>query len=124
MTNAPWMAAYWFGSWRNKTVTGAPAAANDGAAAKVADAAARSTPAFSVTLTPLPGVPGKSETSFVVSVTANPGAKPADAAADATRTRPPGPLALASPPGGVAVQVPAAGVTARIHEFRPLRAMP
>jgi len=33
MTNVPWMAAYWSGSWRNRTVTGAPAAANEGAAA-------------------------------------------------------------------------------------------
>ena len=98
MTNVPWMAAYWSGSWRNRTVTGAPVAANEGAAANVADAAARGTPAFSVKVTPLPAVSGKSETSFVVSVTADPGARPADAAADATRTRPPGPLALASPP--------------------------
>lgn len=98
MTNVPWMAAYWSGSWRNKTVTGAPAASNEGGAANVADAAARGAPAFSVKVTPMPGVPGKSETSFVVSVTADPAATTADAAADATRPRPPGPLALASPP--------------------------
>jgi len=92
MTNVPWMAAYWSGSWRNKTVTGAPAAANDGAAANVADAAVRGAPAFSVTVTPVPGVPGKGETSFVVSVTADPRAKPVEAAADAGASRPPGPL--------------------------------
>ena len=98
MTNVPWMAAYWSGSWRNKTVTGAPAASNEGAAANVADAAVRGTPAFSVKVTPMPGVPGKGETSFVVSVTADPAATTADAAAGATRPRPRRPLALASPP--------------------------
>lgn len=98
MTNVPWMAAYWSGSWRNRTVTGAPVAANEGAGARVADAAVRGAPAFSVTVTPVPGVPGKNETSFVVSVTADPGAKPAEAAADAAAGRPPGPLASASPP--------------------------
>ncbi len=91
MTHTTWMSSYWSGSWRNKT------AANDSAAAKVADATARGAPAFSVTVTPVPGVPGKSETSFVVSVTANPGAEPIEAAADAPASRPPGPLASASP---------------------------
>ncbi len=91
MTHTTWMSSYWSGSWRNRT------AANDGAAATVADTTARGAPAFSLTVTPVPGVPGKSETSFVVSVTANPGAKPIEAAADAPASGPSGPLASASP---------------------------
>ena len=92
MTHTTWMSAYWSGSWRNR------AAMNDGAAAKVADATAPGAPAFSVTVTPVPGGPGKSESSFVVSVAANPGAKSGKAAADAPDSRPLGPLASASPP--------------------------
>jgi len=91
MTHTTWMSSYWSGSWRNKT------ASNDGAAATVADTTARSAPAFSVTVTRVPGVPGKSETSFVVSVAANPGAKPIEAAANTPASGPSGPLASASP---------------------------
>ena len=95
MTNVPWMAAYWSGSWRNRSVTGAPVVSNEGAAANVADAAARGTPGVSVTVTPVPGVPGREGVSFVVSVSADPGAK---ATADAAAVRGPGQLALSSPP--------------------------
>ncbi len=92
MTHTTWMSAYWSGSWRNR------AAMNDAAAPKVAEATAPGAPAVAITVTPVPGVPGKSETSFVVSVTPNPGVKAAEVAAAASRSRPPGPLALASPP--------------------------
>ena len=91
MTHTTWMSSYWSGSWRNRTAT------NDGAAAAVADTTARGAPAFSLTVTPALGVPGKSETSFVVRVTANPGAKPIEAAADAPASGSSGPLASASP---------------------------
>ncbi len=91
MTHTTWMSAYWSGSWRNR------AAMNDGGAAKVAEATAPGAPAFSVTVTPVPGAPGKSESSFVVSVAANPDAKPSAAAANGPESRPLGPLASASP---------------------------
>ena len=98
MTNVPWMAAYWSGSWRNRAVTGAPLASNEGAAAVVADAAVRGAPGLSVTVTPVPAVPGRSGTSFVVSVSAEPGAVAAADAAGAAAPRAPGPLAMSSPP--------------------------
>ena len=80
MTHTTWMSSYWSGSWRNRTA--------EADAPKLAEATA---PAFAVTVTPMMG---KNETSFVVSVTPNPAAKPADTGSNA----PPGPLALASPP--------------------------
>lgn len=89
MSHTTWMSSYWSGSWRNRTV---PAASIEGGAANVADATMRSAPGFSFTVTPVAGVPGKSEASFVVMVNAEPSAKP-----DAVASRPPGPLASASP---------------------------
>ena len=92
MTHVTWMSSYWSGSWRNR------AAMNDGAAPKVAAATALGAPGFSVTVTPVPGGPGKSEASFVVSVAANPGVKPNGVASAAPESRPLGQLASASPP--------------------------
>jgi light-harvesting protein B-800-850 alpha chain len=88
MTHTPWMSAYWSGSWRNKT------AENDTSKLAQATTTQPGAPAFAVTVTPVPGEPGKTETSFVVSVTANPGAKPIDAAVSPSV---PGPLASAAP---------------------------
>lgn len=79
MTHTTWMGSYWSGSWRNKTA--------EVDAPKVAEAA----PAFAVTVTPMVGA-GKNETAFVVSLTPNPTAAPAEAS-----HAPPGPLAQASP---------------------------
>jgi len=84
MTHTTWMSAYWSGSWRNKT------SMIESPAPKVASAT-MGAPAFAVTVTPVPGVPGRTETSFVVSVTPNPSAPPAPAASA------PGALALAAP---------------------------
>ena len=92
MTHTTWMSSYWSGSWRNR------AAMNDGAAPKVAAATVPGAPAFSVTVTPVPGAPGKSESSFVVSVAAQPGVKPGELAPDTPESRPLGRLASASPP--------------------------
>lgn len=91
MTHTTWMSSYWSGSWRNRV------SEIDGASPKVAEATAQRAPAYSVTVTPLPGVPGKSDTSFVVSVSANAGAGSVDAVAGGPETRPPGPLASAAP---------------------------
>ena len=89
MTHVPWMASYWSGSARTK------AAMNDGDTARVASAA---TPgAFSVTVTPVAGVPGKSESTFTVSVTANPGAQTIQSSSAAQETRPLEKLASATP---------------------------
>ncbi len=79
MTHTTWMSSYWSGSWRNKTA--------EADAPKVADASA-----FTVSVTPMAGAPGKNETSFVVSVATNPAAKPVETA------QVPGPLAQANPP--------------------------
>jgi light-harvesting protein B-800-850 alpha chain len=87
MTHTTWMGSYWSGSWRNKT------AAIESPAPKVAAVTPQGTPAFAVTVTPVPGVPGKTETSFVVSVTPNPTVTAASEAVPAT----PGPLARATP---------------------------
>jgi len=87
MTHTTWMGSYWSGSWRNKT------AALESPAPKVAAVTPQGTPAFAVTVTPVPGVPGKTETSFVVSVTPNPTVAAATEAVPGT----PGPLALATP---------------------------
>ena len=92
MTHVTWMSSYWSGSWRNRTAT------SEASPAKVADATAPGAPAFSVTVTPVSGGPGKSESSFVVSGAANPGVKPGTAAAVSPQSRTLGPLALASPP--------------------------
>jgi light-harvesting protein B-800-850 alpha chain len=86
MTHTTWMSSYWSGSWRNKTVS-----SNETPPAQVGDAT-RAAPGYSVTVTPLPGVPGKSESAFVVSVTAS----PVEAAAIPTSGTP-GPLASAAP---------------------------
>ena len=92
MTHTPWMSSYWSGSWRNRTTT-----SNESVPAQVGDATTRGAPGYSVTVTPRAGVPGKSETSFIVSVSASPAAEAVEAAADAPPSRPPGPLASASP---------------------------
>jgi light-harvesting protein B-800-850 alpha chain len=89
MTHTPWMSSYWSGSWRNRT-------SEIDSPSKVADATDRRAP-YSLTVTPVPGVPGKSDTSFVVSVKTNPGAEPIEAAAGSPESRPPGPLASAAP---------------------------
>ena len=90
MTHTTWMSSYWAGSWRTKV------SANESAPTKVGDATPRGAPGYSFTVTPVPGVPGKSETSFVVSVTANPNADAVDAAAPPV-SRPSGLLASTSP---------------------------
>jgi light-harvesting protein B-800-850 alpha chain len=96
MTHTTWMSAYWSGSWRNKT------AMIDSPAPKVASATLPGAPAFAVTVTPVPGVPGKTETSFVVSVTPNPSAPTIAAAASEPAPRTPGALA----PGALALAAP------------------
>jgi len=67
MTHTTWMSSYWAGSWRNKT------SMIDTPSPKVASVTPQGQPAFSVTVTPVPAGPGKTETAFVVSVTPNPG---------------------------------------------------
>ncbi len=91
MTHTTWMSSYWSGSWRNK------AAMIENPAPKVAAVTPQGAPAFAVTVTPVPGIPGKTETSFVVSVTPNPSAQPVATAATDPVPGAPGPLALASP---------------------------
>ncbi len=86
MTHTTWMSSYWSGSWRNR------AAAIDGPPANVATTAAHSAPGFSFTVTPVAGVPGKSEASFVVQVNAN-----AVEATEASTVAAPAVLASASP---------------------------
>ena len=91
MTHTTWMDAYWSGSWRNKSPATTPPP-------RVGEATPPGAPAFAVTVTPVPGVPGKTETSFVVSVTPNPGARPIESAVNDPAPRPPGPLASAARP--------------------------
>ncbi len=65
MTQTTWMSNYWQGR--------APRTADNGGAAPVAAATPQGSPAFAVTVAPVPGTPGKTETAFVVTVTPNPG---------------------------------------------------
>lgn len=88
MTHTTWMSSYWSGSWRNRT------SAAESTAPPVAAVTPQGAPAFAVTVTP---VPGKTETAFVVTLTANPSAKPAGTAVNDPVPRAPGPLALATP---------------------------
>ena len=60
MTHTPWMSSYWSGSWRNRT------SAIETNAPQIAAATPQGAPAFAVTVTPVPGAAGKTETSFVV----------------------------------------------------------
>lgn len=77
MTNTTWMSDYWMGSARNRTAPGAnqprPAASLNGS------------PAFSVTVAPVPATDAKSPASFVITVTPN-----LTTAADPVAAVPPG----------------------------------
>ena len=88
MTHTTWMSSYWSGSWRNRP----PVAA----APRLGEATPSAAPAFAVTITPVPGLPGKAGTSFVVAVTPNPDAAPVEAAVDDQVPRAPSPVALAA----------------------------
>jgi light-harvesting protein B-800-850 alpha chain len=90
LTHTPWFSSYWSGSWRNKV------SMNETTSPALADVT-QGQPAYAISIAPVAGIPGKTETSFVVTVTPNPAAKPS---ATATLSSPPkvsGPLALAAP---------------------------
>jgi light-harvesting protein B-800-850 alpha chain len=91
MTHTTWMSSYWSGSWRNKM------SMSDTPSPKVAAVAPQGQPAFAVTITPVPGVAGKTDTAFVVTVTPNAAAPPVTVAAKETAPSASGALALATP---------------------------
>jgi light-harvesting protein B-800-850 alpha chain len=74
MTHTTWMSNYWQGSARPKV------AAID-KPSSVASVAPQAAPAFVLSIAPVAGTPGKTESSFVVTVAPNPAATTASSGA-------------------------------------------
>jgi light-harvesting protein B-800-850 alpha chain len=86
MTHTTWMSNYWQGSAKVRTseVDQAPKLASN------------AQPAFVLSIAPVAGVPGKSESSFVVTVAPNPAAAATAASAEAAASPGPQTVALAA----------------------------
>ncbi len=85
LSHTNWMSNYWQGSARTHT-------SDNGTGAPVASITPQGSPAFAITVSPVPGTPGKTDTAFAVTVTP---AGSAQAAADQPASD--GRLALAAP---------------------------
>ena len=97
MTQTTWFPNYWQGGAKRTDGAKTQQTSENVGPTRTAVAAPQGTPAFAITVAPVPAAPGKAETAFVVTVTPSPGA------AQAASSQPPdtggkSTLAFAKPP--------------------------
>ncbi|HKM61824.1 MAG TPA: light-harvesting protein [Acidisphaera sp.] len=84
LSHTSWYPSYWQGSAKAHT-------SDNGTGSPVASVTPQGSPAFAITVSPVPGTPGKTDTAYVVTVT------PTGAQAAADHSASDGRLALAAP---------------------------